>query len=858
MKKSLLLVVILLAFNSLFAGPVDSEYAKFLGAKFVKANFEQRQNSALDLAYTVKSDAGDPCFYVFNVSDYGFVFVSAEDCARPILGYSENGAFDLETMAPGLGFMMEEYKNAITYAIENNAVATTNIAAEWKSLENSGKVKPAMRGQGVGPLCTTKWNQSWPYNKFCPEQPASWASNGHVVVGCVATAMAQLMKYWNHPIQGEGTHTYYAPLYGEQTVNFGETTYDWENMPNTISSTSPEVEIDAVALLSYHCGVSVNMQYDVTGDGSGAFSGDVPEAIQSHFRYAPSQHESKGNYEVWLTKLREAIDMRRPVYYSGCSTGGCHAFVCDGYDENELYHFNYGWGGSSDGYFAPDAIEYNVSQVGAIFNMMPLDVYNNTASAPTNLSVVPGANNALTATLTWTNPTTSLNGSSLSSTIEKVVVERNGKIIHIEENTAAGATVTFQDEDVPCFSSFDYQVYALINEAHGAIAKVEDVKFGPTCDWKLMIQSSVFQGMRGASISVYDAAGASLGTYTTTSSSMNTFDIAMPLGGPNSFTWSAPSTNQEHYDISIMIKDANNQVVYEYDGSTSELAVGTFFKMENNCGNSGSCEAPSTLHAVKDGENIVLTWEGGANPYYGYNIYRDGLLYKLTTETTFTDEDVPNGGHCYYVTALCESGNSAASNESCAVATEGCDPATNLWFELTSNMKPKITWEIPEAEGLSGFYVFRKINDDGEWVRVKLLGANKTDYTDNSALVEGNWYFYKVQAYYEDTDCLSAPALSKYSDLEHFVKIYYSTTGIDDNAAKTVTIYPNPVNDNLTIDAKGIRSISVVNLMGQKVFETSLYSDKVVLNMSDFETGMYIVRIVTDEFEVTERISVVH
>lgn len=858
MRKSLLFVVIMLAFNSLFAGPVDSEYAKFLGEKFVKANFEQRQNSTLDLAYTVKSDFGVPCFYVFNVSDYGFVFVSADDCARPILAYSEESAFDLENLAPGLGFMMDEYKYAIAHGIETNAVATVNIAAEWKSLENIGKLKPAMRGIAVEPLCTTKWNQSWPYNAYCPEQPAAWASNGHVVVGCVATAMSQVMKYWNHPVQGQGTHTYNAPMYGQQTANFGETTYDWENMPNSLSSTSPQEEIDAVGILSYHCGVSVDMMYDINGDGSGAHSTDVPAAIQNYFRYAPSYVTSYSNYDTWMSLLKEAIDMRRPVYYSGCSEGGCHAFVCDGYDENELYHFNYGWGGSGDGYFAPNAIEYSHHQVQAIFNMMPLEVYNNTAKAPTAMSVEPAANNALSATITWTNPTQTMSNSALPSTIEKMVVERNGKIIHIEENTAAGATVTFVDEDVPCFSSFTYQVYALIEDAHGQIAKVENVFFGPTCEWKLMIQSSAFQGMRGASISAYDAAGAELGTFTTSNSSMNTFDIAMPLGGPNSFTWSPITGNQEDYNISIVIKDANNQTVYDFDGNTADIPAGTFYVGENNCGNSGSCDAPANLYATQDGETIVLSWEGTENPGYGYNIYRDGLLYKLTTETTFVDDDVPNGGHCYYVTALCESGNSEPTNESCAVAMDGCEAPTELWYELTSTMKPKLTWVAPENEALSGFYVYRKTNDDGEWTRVKLLGPNKTDYTDNSALTEGNWYYYRIQAYYEDIDCLSAPAQSKYSDLEYFVKIYYSTTDVEDNDAQKVAIYPNPANESMTIAAKGITNISVVNLVGQKVFESSLYSDKVVLNMSDYEAGIYIVRITTDEFEVTKRVSVVH
>ena len=155
MKKSFLLAVVLLAFNSLFANPVDANLAKELGQKFVSANFVQKSNS-LQLVYTENSELGEPCFYVFNVSDHGFIIVSAEDNTRPILGYSENGAFDANNIVPGLGFMMDIYKESISYAKENNIAPTMGIASEWKSLETTGKTKPAMRGQSVEPLCTTK------------------------------------------------------------------------------------------------------------------------------------------------------------------------------------------------------------------------------------------------------------------------------------------------------------------------------------------------------------------------------------------------------------------------------------------------------------------------------------------------------------------------------------------------------------------------------------------------------------------------------------------------------------------------------------------------------------------------------
>ena len=861
MKKSFLLIVIMLAFGSLFARPVDVNSAKELGQKFVNANFV-KNNSGLELVYTANSENGEACFYVFNVENYGYIMVSASDCAHPILAYSEESTFDINNVAPGLSDMMHVYTEAITYAIESDAKATLDIESEWKSLENTGKVRPAMRGQVVEPLCTTKWNQSWPYNKFCPEQPASWASNGHAVVGCVATAMAQVMKYWNHPTQGQGTHTYtpycqqcHGNAYPTQTVNFGATTYDWENMADQITSSSPVAEIDAVATISYHCGVAVDMMYDHHGAGSGAFSTDVPAAIQTYFKYAPSTLVNRQNNQTWDEDLRNAIRMGRPVYYSGFDEeGGGHAFVCDGYDENGLFHFNFGWGGASDGYFTTEAMDYHVNS-SAIMDWMPMDVYQSTAQAPTSLSVVPAANNVLSATLSWVNPSKFINGISITS-IDKIVVERNGKVIHEETNPGVGSAMTYVDDEVPCYSFFDYSVYAVINGEMGNIITEKLVGFGPTCEWKLILQSSAFQGMRGASVSVFDAAGVEFENRTTTSSTATTFNVALPLGYAQ-FAWNPHAASQPSYTLNIVVKNPAGETVFNYSGSSDEMPSGVFFSTENTCGNNAQCDAPSNLIANTSNGEMTLTWTGAGNPTYGYNVYRDGLLIGLAKETTFVDEDMPFGGHCYTVTALCEGGNSAMTNEACGVLTEGCDPATDLTLELTNNFKAKIAWTKPNNSDLSGYYIMRKENDE-DWMRIKILGANKDNYTDNSGLTYDNWYSYKVIAYYQGIDCLSAPAASKYNANEYYVKFYYSEDGIEDLTIDQVAIYPNPADNQITIEAANIENVTIFNMMGQKVYESAVNTNNVVLNMSDFNAGMYMINVKTAEYETSQRISVVH
>ena len=189
--------------------------------------------------------------------------------------------------------------------------------------------------------------------------------------------------------------------------------------------------------------------------------------------------------------------------------------------------------------------------------------------------------------------------------------------------------------------------------------------------------------------------------------------------------------------------------------------------------------------------------------------------------------------------------------------TEGCEPATGLWYEYTSSNKIKVYWSAPvNDEGLSGYYVYRKTSEDPEWKRVKILGSNKTDYTDNGANDDNVRYSYKVVAYYQDIDCMSAPARSKYGN--EFSITVSTPTGIDNTQEQSVTVYPNPVDDNLTIEAKDIKNVSVYNLTGQKVYESEVNADEVNLNMSDFQSGMYMIQIETSEYTATKRISVAH
>jgi hypothetical protein len=849
MKKLLTLVIaVVLGMSALFANPVDVNTAKSLGQKFVQANFEKTMRAGLDLYYTVTSDNGQPCVYVFNIGNEGFVMVAASDNVRPILAYSENGPFDATNPYNGAMFMLETYKNSISYAIEKNINPTPEIAGQWESLNNCGKLSNK-RAHTVGPLVQTKWNQNSPYNLYAPPSSAAGAPGGRCYAGCVATAMSQVMKYWDHPIQGEGSHSYYCPGYGQQSANFGATTYQWDLMPRTLSGASQE-EIEAVATLMYHCGVSVNMSF--APDGSGAYSQDVPGAMANYFDYDYCVQKQRNSYSLtnWVNLLKAEFDLGRPVYYSGHSSAGGHAFVADGYNEDDFISFNFGWSGSDDDWYAVDAIEYNQSAA-AIFNYVPSAVYQNTVQAPTNVTATKAGELAQQATITWTNPTKTMSNQTVSS-LDQIVVAREGKIIYTADNPTPGASMSFVDENVPCYSTFEYRVYA-VKEGVNGVAGSATESFGPTCEWKIIATSSSMQGWKSGYIVAYDGAGGEIDRFTMTSSNPTTYNIQMTLGKVY-FGWKAGS---ENVSLTYKIKDATGAVVCQYEGNSSDIPEGIFYSANNGCGNTAPSSVPTNLHATTDGDNIVLTWDGTAKDNYGFNIYRDGLLCELAHSNEFVDEAPAIGGHCYQVCVLGEGGESELSNEACGTAGEGCDAAKNEWYYIQSNGKPAITWELPDnTEGLEAFFIYRKVNEDDEYERIKIVAPNKTEYKETKALEFGNWYYYRVVAYYKAIECYSAPAKAMYNN-DYFVKIYYSQDGVDESMAQGIEMYPNPVKDILTVKAEGLSNVIVYNSVGQKVFEQNVDAEETTISTSNFEAGIYMVRIIANGNEVTRKISVV-
>ncbi len=323
----------------MMAMPVFAEHVDLETARKVATIFLNNNGAKVAQLTDLTKSAGFPNLYIFT-AEQGFVVMSADDCVKPILGYSLTGTFVAEGMPENLRWWLQGYNDHIQDAVYSKVKATPDIAKQWNDL-TAGKGNALVADVVVEPMTQTKWDQPYPYNMYCP---------GGSVTGCVATAMAQVMKYWNYPAQGIGSHDYNYGTYGVISANFGNTQYDWTNMPNTYSSSSTETQKNAVATLMYHCGVSVEMLYAHNKSGSTIQRSSY--SLKTYFNYSASYIEKKSfNDTKWIDTLKYELNNSRPMLYGGSGTGGGHAFVCDGYNSDNYFHFNWGWSGSSNGYF---------------------------------------------------------------------------------------------------------------------------------------------------------------------------------------------------------------------------------------------------------------------------------------------------------------------------------------------------------------------------------------------------------------------------------------------------------------------------------------------------------------------------
>ncbi len=372
MKKIFCVLLLMHLVCHIFANPIDSACAKRIAQTFWLQNgFSTREYGNAPVLKKVTLPASLSNLYAFNdVDGSGFVIIAADDLARPILGYSENSTFEAWEIPSNVLHWLEFYQQSIETARDKAMKPEVSVSDEWNSLRE-GRLPAAKHTREVSALLQTQWGQGSPYNTACPT---------NTLVGCVAVAMGQVMKYWKYPEHGIGTYSY---TYNGHTVSadFENTTYQWEEMPNTLTSAN-----NAVATLLYHCGVGCHTEYGSSISSAYVITSPLhpvtaESALKDFFGYSISaQGRFRDDYGTseWISMLKDELDSGRPLIYNGFNQqlSGGHCFVCDGYNNYNYFHFNWGQRGNYDGFFSIDAMTPISSQnfsynQGAIFGLEP-------------------------------------------------------------------------------------------------------------------------------------------------------------------------------------------------------------------------------------------------------------------------------------------------------------------------------------------------------------------------------------------------------------------------------------------------------------------------------------------------------
>lgn len=358
--KNLLSLSLLFIAQTLMAQTVSEDAAMDAAKRFLSSRQtpDTRGNIELKLAHKA-ADQDKTFYYVFNKANGGFVIVGGDKVAEEILGYSDNGSFDMNNIPSNMRWWLQTYEQSI----DRNIVAVRDGRLNVDELisRRASKTRAESEKLDIEPLLgNIEWDQGQPYNMAIPGNTADTEYMEQYATGCVATAVAQIMMYHKWPEHGYGANTYFND--GQKhSIDFSQQNYNWDLMQNQYQGYNGTDAEDEVAKLMYHVGVGVNMQYDkMKYGGSGATNSYVLRALNKYFGYSAPDFIYRDNLTdedrdaVWESMVYESLFNHSPVFYTGRTEddNSGHAFVCDGYKKDDnTFHINWGWGGAYNGYF---------------------------------------------------------------------------------------------------------------------------------------------------------------------------------------------------------------------------------------------------------------------------------------------------------------------------------------------------------------------------------------------------------------------------------------------------------------------------------------------------------------------------
>lgn len=836
MRKPLLLIIFLLLVGNLFAKSRSSSEALTIANSFCqKSQVSTKRMSTgatLTLAYTcnngiaTRSLTGSALYYVFNIGDNnGFIIVSGDDRAKEILGYSDSGSFDINNLPPNfsiwLGFYQKELRNLVEQPESTSVTSSATTTISTKEATFSTTVPPLLGG--------IKWNQGSPYNNFCPVIDST--TYKRAVTGCVATAMAQVMKYHQWPVRGTSSNTYIPDIIKRAlTVDFSQTAYDWANMTDTYGSTSTQIQKDAVATLMYHAGVAVNMDY---GESSAASTVAMAQSLIKYFGYDANLQLYLRDYynnAEWVSMLKTELNAKRPVLYSGSSTDVGHQFVCDGYDSNSLFHFNWGWGGSSDGYFELSALNPGTLGIGGGnsggFNfgqdiVIGVQKSGIAATTPTYLLNI---SSPVTSSVT----STTRNGSFTISVAPRNwgISTFNGLIgiaLYNENGFVKQLSNAYSISDLKTYygwTNIDYSNVTIPANTSAGNYKLYSV-YKPTGDtnWQIMRGKVGTPNYMNVTVA---SSGISFSTPDVMPKlALNSLTVTGNLyqSKTGRFNVSITNTGGEYNSVLVIqLKSVNNssttQIVSNDPINIPAGATKNFYLEGNVTMLPGQYNLSAMYDPANDRENAI-TFVNLNNP--------------ITVDVLAT----PTGDPVFTLTSKIAFPDASNVSKSNAMLTAHIKN-TGGYFD--NNV---IAFIFPKNGGSSLAYIgYQKM----------ILDANEektVTFSDNINIDPGT---YLVVVYYwnNTTSNWSSFGPSSYSQLQF--TLVNDGTGIEDAVKQNLAIYPNPATDKLYLKSEElVKTIRIISLTGKEVLlMTPETSGEIAIPVNELNAGAYILQSVTE------------
>jgi len=861
MKKIITLLSLLLFVGMSYGKQIDATTAKVVGKAFLSGRTNSTNTGHFDhlqLVYTASStlntsqsatQAGN-CFYVFNSDNKGFVIVAGDDQVSPILGYATTGSFDPDNIPQNVAKWLEGYTAEIRDIIENDIPATAEISADWDNLLKTENSEMLAKGTAsVNPLMQTQWNQSPWYNAQCP---------GGSVTGCVATAMAQIMKYWNYPASGSGFHSYNHQTYGTLSANFGSTSYQWSSMPNSVNSAN-----SAVATLMYQVGVSVDMNYSPQVSGAYVISAQSPVtncseyALKTYFGYKTTlQGVQRVNYNQtqWINLLKAELNASRPILYAGFGSGGGHCFVADGFDNNDYIHFNWGWGGAYDGFFQINSLNPSGTGTGG-----GSGGYNSGHQAVIGIEPPTSTQTYNMALYNYVSPS--------ASTIYY------GQAFSVSTNIANNGTNTFNgDYTVAVFdNAYNFLDYVQVLSGYslqGGYAYINDLVFSSTGLFS-MLPGTYYVG------AFYRPTGgnwlqvANSGSYTNLvqMTVINPNDIEMN----SAMVLSPGATFTQGQAASVNLNLVNNGTstffgeygvgLYNLDGSFAQ----TIATMNENNGLpagytylSPYLTFSTSSVTVSPGTYLLAVQHNPSNTGWqltGSSFFQNPV--KVTVVAASIQPDIYENNNALaqsYTLPITFSGNNATKNtngSNCHITSDNDYYKIVLPGGYNYTVKPRIHDSYNSGNGntytLDGLFSYS--TNGSTW-----SSAYDDVMPGNIALNGGGTLYFHVAPYF---------AGETGSYLLDMTLTRTPAVGIDVTAFEhAVLVYPNPATDYLFVDGQDLKAqiseARILNAQGQEVLTFSLTGEKMPYRMGleSLSSGQYLLQLNTEKGILSKKIMI--